>query len=240
MNNAQPLPSDIKLRHQQEIEHSLDWHFDKKKWSDKLAFGACKAMKLFSKIFFRKRYGHRAIVLETVAAVPGMVGAAFNHLSSLRKMKHDSGRIRILMDEAENERMHLMVFSEIAQPCLLERGLIMGAQVATFGAFSLAYIFNKRVAHRFVGFLEEEAVKSYTEYLNEVDAGRIPNIPAPEIAKTYWNLAADAKLRDVIIAVRNDEAEHRDVNHGMASALENKSGRAWQVRKDSVKKFFGR
>lgn len=240
MSIPQPLPSDIKLRHEQHIEHGLDWNFDKRKWSDKLAYAACRAMKLFSKIFFRKRYGHRAVVLETVAAVPGMVGSAFNHFTSLRKMKHDSGRIRTLMDEAENERMHLMVFSDIAKPSLVERGLIVGVQLATVGAYSLAYAFNKRAAHRFVGFLEEEAVKSYTEYLAEVDSGRIPNTDAPEIAKNYWNLGADAKLRDVIVAVRNDEAEHRDVNHRMASELEKKSAEIWQSRKNAVKKLFGR
>ena len=71
--------------------------------------------------FFAKRYGHRAVVLETVAAVPGMVGATINHLDCLRRMCDDKGWIKTLMDEAENERMHLMTFIEIAQPTLFER-----------------------------------------------------------------------------------------------------------------------
>ncbi len=240
MNDVKPLPADIKLRHETGAEHDLHWTFDKKRLSDKLAFGLCKAMKLFSKLFFRKRYGHRAVVLETVAAVPGIVGAAFNHWSGLRKMKHDSGRIRTLFDEAENERMHLMVFSEIAKPTLPERALIMGAQVAVIGAYSLAYAFNKRAAHRFVGFLEEEAVKSYTEYLADIDAGKTANVPAPDLAKTYWNLPPDATLRDVVIAVRNDEAEHRDVNHRMAGELEKKASEVWQSRKNTVRGLLGR
>ena len=42
--------------------------------SDKVAFVLVKFFRFFADTFFRKRYGNRAIVLETVAAVPGMVG----------------------------------------------------------------------------------------------------------------------------------------------------------------------
>ena len=58
---------------------------------------------------------------------------------------------------------------------------------------------------------------SYTEYLREIDEGRLPNIAAPQIAIDYWKLSADATLRDVVIAVREDEAKHRDVNHRFAA-----------------------
>ncbi|MDP1535278.1 MAG: alternative oxidase, partial [Rubrivivax sp.] len=59
----------------------------------------------------------------------------------------------------------------------------------------------------------------YTLYLAEIDAGRLPNVPAPAIAKAYWMLADDATLRDVLLVVRADEAHHRDINHGRASEL---------------------
>ncbi len=42
--------------------------------SDRLAFAFVKVLRFVADIFFAKRYGHRAVVLETVAAVPGMVG----------------------------------------------------------------------------------------------------------------------------------------------------------------------
>ena len=72
--------------------------------------------------FFAKRYGHRAVVLETVAGVPGMVAGMLLHFTSLRKMKTGYGAtIRELLSEAENERMHLMFFIEIAQPNFFER-----------------------------------------------------------------------------------------------------------------------
>ena len=70
-----------------------------------------------------------------------------------------------------------------------------------------------------VGYLEEEAVVSYTHYLAEIDAGRTPNVPAPQIAKDYWNLADDATLRDVVIVIRQDEEHHRDTNHGFADQI---------------------
>ena len=68
------------------------------------------------------------MVLETIAAVPGMVGGALQHLRSLRLLKSDGGWISTLLDEAENERMHLMTFVKIAEPSQLERWLILLAQ----------------------------------------------------------------------------------------------------------------
>ena len=72
---------------------------------------------------------------------------------------------------------------------------------------------------RVVGYFEEEAVISYSMYLQELDEGRSPNVAAPAIAIHYWQLPADATLRDVIMVVRADEAHHRDINHGFASKL---------------------
>ena len=188
-------------------------------FSDKFALGFTKLLRFTADTFFAKRYGHRAIVLETVAAVPGMVGAMFTHLSCLRRMKDDEGWIRTLMEEAENERMHLMTFIEIAKPTLLERLVILMAQWVFLALFSLLYLISSRTAHRVVGYFEEEAVISYTLYLQEIDEGRSPNVPAPAIARHYWKMADDATLRDVVLLVRADEAHHRDVNHGFASQL---------------------
>ena len=60
---------------------------------------------------------------------------------------------------------------------------------------------------------------SYTFYLHELDDGRSPDVAAPDIAKHYWKLPADATLRDVIVVVRADEAHHRDINHGFSNKL---------------------
>jgi ubiquinol oxidase len=188
-------------------------------FSDRFALGFTKLLRFCADTFFAKKYGHRAIVLETVAAVPGMVGAMFTHLSCLRWMRDDKGWIRTLMEEAENERMHLMTFIEIAKPTWFERMVILGVQGVFLVGFSILYLLSPRTAHRVVGYFEEEAVISYTLYLQEIDEGRSANVPAPRIARHYWKMADDATLRDVVLVLRADEAHHRDVNHGFADTL---------------------
>ena len=197
----------------------LSVHHAPKDVSDRIALGFTKLLRFCADTFFAKRYGHRAIVLETVAAVPGMVGATLTHLKCLRRMEDDKGWIRTLMEEAENERMHLMTFIEVAKPSLFERLVVLMAQWIFYISFFVVYLVSSKTAHRVVGYFEEEAVISYTHYLAELDEGRSPNVPAPEIAKRYWKLPENATLRDVVLVVRADEAHHRDVNHGFASEL---------------------
>ncbi|CEN55130.1 alternative oxidase [Candidatus Methylopumilus turicensis] len=194
-------------------------HFQAVNFSDYFALACTKFLRFFADTFFAGRYGHRAVVLETVAAVPGMVGGALQHLKSLRTMKSDDGWINILLEEAENERMHLMTFIEIARPNAFERLMIVIAQGIFYNLFFLLYLFSAKTAHRLVGYFEEEAVYSYSEYLNGVESGKYENIAAPQIAINYWHLNEDARLSDVIMAVRNDEMNHRDVNHNFASLL---------------------
>jgi ubiquinol oxidase len=169
-------------------EISLTQHHTPKGFSDYFALAITKTARFFANTFFARRYGNRAIVLETVAAVPGMVGGVLQHLRALRRMESDRGWIHILLD----------VF---------------------FNGFFLLYLLSPGTAHRVVGYFEEEAVHSYTEYLNDVDSGKLANVPAPKIAIDYWKLASDSRLRDVIIAVREDESHHRDVNHRFADEL---------------------
>lgn len=183
---------------------------------DRVAFTLCKLLRLGADLVFRKRYLHRSIVLETVASVPGLVGAALQHLRSLRVMRGRADMVKILMEESENERMHLMAFVELCQPSLLERLLVLLAQGMFFNGFFLLYLLSPATAHRMVGYFEEEAVVSYTRFLEQIDAGAIANMPIPEFARAYWHLGADARLRELVIAVRQDEAHHRDVNHQLA------------------------
>lgn len=198
---------------------SLERHHAPEGFSDRFAYGLTRFLRFFADRLFGRRYGHRAVVLETVAAVPGMVAGALLHLRSLRRMEDDRGWIRQLLDEAENERMHLMTFVHITKPSWFERALVLLAQGAFYNLYFLLYLLSPRTAHRIVGYLEEEAVASYTEYLAGVDAGTHANVPAPEIAIRYWKLKPEARLREVILAVRADEAGHRDVNHGFADQL---------------------
>jgi ubiquinol oxidase len=200
-------------------EVALEAHHAPRDIHDRIALRVVKIMRVFADSFFAKRYGHRAVVLETVAAVPGMVGGLLQHMKAVRHIRNDQGWIRELLDEAENERMHLMTFIKIAQPSRFERILIMLAQAIFYNVFFFTYLFAPRTAHRIVGYLEEEAVVSYTQYLAEIDAGRIENVPAPRIARDYWQLPEEALLRDVVIKGREDEAHHRDTNHSFADQI---------------------
>tara|TARA_Y100001970_G_C14030728_1_gene748440 strand:+ start:209 stop:757 length:549 start_codon:yes stop_codon:yes gene_type:complete len=179
-----------------------------------------KFFRFIADTFFVNRYGHRAVVLETVAGVPGMVAGVLMHFKSLRSMKTGYGEsIREMLAEAENERMHLMFFIEIAKPNRFERFLVLFAQML-FGVFYLfMYLFFTRTAHRMIGYFEDEAVKSYTEYLYKVEKGDIENFQAPLLAINYYGLDRNAKLSDLIVAVRNDEQKHSEVNHKYADNL---------------------
>jgi ubiquinol oxidase len=200
-------------------EAPIDLHHAPVDFRDRFALRLVKFMRVFADAFFAKRYGHRAIVLETVAAVPGMVGGMLQHLKALRWMRDDRGWIKELIDEADNERMHLMTFIELAQPTRLERFIVLVGQAIFWNAYFWLYLFAPRVAHRVVGYLEEEAVVSYTQFLHAIDEGVIEDVPAPEIAKRYWNLPEGTRLRDVVLVIRADEAGHRDKNHFFADEI---------------------
>ena len=213
----------------------LDYHFKPENLSDRIAFYFTKLLRFTADFFFAKRYGHRAVVLETVAAVPGMVAGMLNHLKSLRRMEQDPGWIKVLLDEAENERMHLMTFIHIAKPSSIERFIIILVQGIFFNLYFIMYLISPRTCHRIVGYFEEEAVTSYSEYLEEVEKGRLENVPAPKIAIDYWNLPAYARLADVIRVVREDEAGHRDVNHKFVKLIDEKKPEDINIEEDDVK-----
>ena len=192
-----------------------------------------KFFRFVADTFFAKRYGHRAVVLETIAGVPGMVAGMLIHLRSLRKMQTGYGsQIREMLAEAENERMHLMFFIEIAKPNIFERFLVIAAQGIFMTFYLFMYIFFPKTSHRMIGYFEDEAVKSYTEYLDLVKGGKVLNIRAPKIAIEYYNLKKDARLSDLIISVRADEMHHAEVNHNYADSLKNKA------TKENINKSF--
>lgn len=191
----------------------LSKHHVPKLFLDKVAYWTVKSLRVPTDVFFQRRFGCRAMMLETVAAVPGMVGGMLLHLKSLRKFEHSGGWIKALLEEAENERMHLMTMVEVVKPKWYERALVLTVQGVFFNFFFLLYLASPKLAHRIVGYLEEEAIHSYTEFLKDIDNGHIENVAAPAIAIDYWRLSKDATLRDVVVVIRADEAHHRDVNH---------------------------
>ena len=98
--------------------------------------------------------------------------------------------------------------------------------------YMFIFIISQRTAHRIVGYFEEEAVVSYTEYLKELENGKIQDQPAPEIAINYWNLPLHATLKDVVKVIRDDEAGHRDVNHSFANVLDERKTKETNYTKE--------
>ena len=74
------------------------------------------------------------------------------------------------------------------------------------------YVFFPKTAHRMIHYFEEEAVHSYTNYLELIDNGTIENVSAPDLAIEYYKMQKNATLRDMIVNVRKDEAKHAEVN----------------------------
>jgi ubiquinol oxidase len=202
--------------------HNLSTHFKPSDFRDRIALIFVKMLRFFADLFFKKNYLKRALMLETVAGVPGMVAGTLQHLSILRKMdkSEKSNWIPKLLDEAENERMHLMVFLELGKPSKIDKIIVFFVQGIFFNLFFLLYIISPKTAHRIVGYFEEEAVISYTTFLEKIDKGEMANTSVPLWANDYWDIP-NGDLRDLVIAIRNDEAEHRDVNHLLANKLTN-------------------
>ena len=130
-------------------------------------------------------------------------------------------RIETLLEEAYNERMHLLTFLKLAEPGKFMRFMILGAQGVFYNALFVCYLMSPRTVHRFVGFLEEEAVVTYSRCIADLDAGKLPKwekLQAPEIAIRYWNMPEGKQLmRDLLLYVRADEAKHREVNHTLGN-----------------------
>lgn len=223
---------------------------------DKAAYGAMRTMRVafdlmtgYGGQMTEAQYLRRILFLETVAGVPGMVGAMvrgralvgvagpvacclrfrgltqamhapqWRHLSSLRSMRRDKGWIHTLLEEAENERMHLLTFLQLRKPGWMFRGSVIMSQGIFFNLYFVMYVLAPRTCHRWVGFIEEEAVKTYTRCIEDLENGKLPEweeADAPAIAKKYWMLDENAKMRDLLLAVRADEACHRYVNHTLA------------------------
>mmetsp|Transcript_8358 Transcript_8358/g.20431 ORF Transcript_8358/g.20431 Transcript_8358/m.20431 type:complete len:274 (-) Transcript_8358:721-1542(-) len=165
----------------------------------------------------------RLIILESVAGVPGFVAAGFRHFRSLRLLKKDYGWINTLLEEAENERMHLLVCMKMFEAGAVTRGLVITAQLALTPLLMTTYLIYPKALHRFVGYLEQTACVTYHNIITHVETpGTLLNeawghLDAPEVAKGYWHLPDDAKWVDALKCMYADEANHRDVNHTFAS-----------------------
>lgn len=121
--------------------------------------------------------------------------------------------------------MHLLTFMKLAEPGWFMRLMVLGAQGVFFNGFFLSYLASPRICHRFVGYLEEEAVITYTRAIEELEAGNLPEwseLDAPVIAIQYWQMPeGQRKMKDLLLFVRADEAKHREVNHTLGNLKQN-------------------
>lgn len=167
--------------------------------------------------------GYRLIVLESVAGVPGMLGGMFRHFRSLRQLERDHGFIFTLLEEAENERMHLIVCMSFFEAGPFTRLVVSAGQIAMTPFLTTLYLIRPQLLHRFVGYLEETAVHTYTNIVTMTETpgtqlhAAWKDTPAPEVAIDYWKLPPDARWVDCLKRMLADESHHRDVNHAMAS-----------------------
>jgi len=230
-NHASYTPEDLDIQ----LTHQAPETF-----SDRAAFSAVKIVRgIFdtatgwsnNKIVTQDKILNRVIFLETVAAVPGMVAAVTRHFRSLRRMERDGGLMHLFLEEANNERMHLLSFITMKDPGLFFRSAVIFSQFGFGTAFLLAYMASPKFCHRFVGYIEEEACHTYTKIVgaieeapagSELAAWRTEHAPA--IAKAYWKLGETGTVLDLVYAVRADEAEHRDVNHACSDLPELNGG----------------
>lgn len=167
-----------RLKDIQSVQH---YHHEPETKSDRFALFLVKFFR--GGMDFASRYNpekmternwlNRAVFLETVAGVPGMIGGMSRHLKSLRTMEHDNGWIHHLLQEAENERMHLFIFLTMRNPGIIFRVLIAGAQGFFLNFYILFYMISPKTAHRFVGYLEEEAVYTYNVVVKAIDDGTL-------------------------------------------------------------------
>jgi len=149
----------------------------------------------------------RLIMLESVAGVPGFVAAGFRHFHSLRTLQRDHGWIATLLEEAENERMHLLVCLRMFKASWVTRVSVVAMQMILTPVLMAVYTVHPKSMHRFVGYLEETACHTYVNIIENIQTeGTNLNVAwkdlaAPEIAKGYWKLPDDATFCDTLMCM---------------------------------------
>ena len=211
-------------------EEELDiemYHKEPENFASRLSLRAVKAVRYLFDLgtgwngeITTRNVMNRVIYLETIAAVPGMVAGVLRHFKSLRAMERDGGMLNMFLEEALNERMHLLTFIKMKNPGMIMRGAVLGGQIGFGSFYGLAYVISPKFCHSFVGYVEEEACATYTKIIKAIEEApegtelaEWRTQVAPEIGRSYWHLGENGTVLDLMYSIRADEAEHRDVNH---------------------------
>ena len=115
---------------------------------------------------------------------------------------------------------HLLAFIKMYQPGTMFRLAVIGGQCVFATFFGTMYVINPTYCHRLVGYVEEEACSTYTKIIGGIEAAPEGSELAawrtqiaPAIGRAYWHLGEEGTVLDLMLAIRADEANHRDVNH---------------------------
>jgi ubiquinol oxidase len=185
-----------------------------KTFRDRFAARSVRIIRRIVDFYYGERLGHRAIALEMIATVPGTVAVLFTRLR-IRNVSEKEFMTETIC-EISTERMHQTVFQELFRPSIPDR---MASTILkwVFAAFyAVAYAIDPKLGHRLVGYIEEEACLSYSQYHTMIVDGTVPNIEVPSHLLAYWHLPETSRLKELVLAVRDDEARHRDANHSRA------------------------
>lgn len=164
----------------------------------------------------------RLILLESIAGVPPFIVAGYRHFRSLRNLSYDGGRIYTHLEEAENERMHLVSCMQVFEAGALMKASVYGAQFVLTPFCWFFCLVSPRSMNRFVGYLEELACETYSTVLSKVNDPSTKlyaawhETSAPPVAIEYWQLPENATWPDVLRYIYADETNHRDINHTFA------------------------
>lgn len=159
------------------------------------------------------------LFMESISGVPRVTAAFIRHWKSIFYSKHDSGAYHHLIEEEENERMHLFFWTQLGHAGSLVKSAIILYQFFFVFFYGTMYALSPKVGHRFLGYLEENIIRSYTLLLDDIDAGRLPlwkDMQPPKVMLEYYELPETSRIRDLVIEIRADEALHREVHHHLA------------------------
>jgi hypothetical protein len=115
----------------------------------------------------------------------------------------------------------------MSEPGPIMKFFVLCAQGVFFNSMFISYLISPKTCHRFVGYLEEEAVFTYTLAIADLEAGKLPlwthkDFKVPDIAVDYWKMPEDKRtMRDLLLYIRADEAKHREVNHTLGNLDQN-------------------
>jgi hypothetical protein len=116
----------------------------------------------------------------------------------------------------------------------VQASMVLGVQWVFFSGFSLAYLISPQICHRFVGYLEEEAVITYSKAIKDLENGYLPTwegLRAPEMAIKYWQMPeGQQSMHSLLLYVRADEAKHRDVHHALGNLDQNSDPNPFAAR----------